>query len=480
MRTVLHLLGRLALGYALLVPVPGHMMTAHAANAPVPASLSRIQMHRNAVRALVYVPNQPSGDSEPNEIRMRILNRFTLPGDGRTNVRANVYPIDATGNGTYGFVFYNGYRTLRVFDRDGDVRWSVENSSGRIHRSPYHRDTLAVVDADGNGTQDIIHCWLEPGQSGRFIQVRDGATGHLIRSVKLAASKSGDECQIGAFYMSGRSTPIILVSRTAMAGAECRQNFVDVWSRTTAYDLNLRQLWDKSTCDAGHYVWPLDEDRNGYAEGVFIGKYLYRADGTRACTLAGWGRNHIDSMVMGNFAGTWSGHEMLSVGENGTRFYSARNCALRWSIGTGMIPNPQQVQAAWLDGPGARSDLFIQEKATGKATRKVYNLDTNGRILGSYTETTQPTKGVYQTGNVDGARAREDRIGAYGQVIGEEGHIRLSRDWYWDQQELSESEQQLLAEEKWSFTPLVFDINGDGRDEIITWGRHAFVIGESE
>jgi hypothetical protein len=450
------------------------------ADAPVPERLARIQMHRNAVRGLVYVPIEPSGKSEPEQIRMQIRYRFALPGEGRTNVRSNVYPIDVNGNGKYEFVFFNGYRSLKLLHRDGTVRWAIRNPDGRTHRSPYHRDTLAVIDVDRNGKQDIVHCWVEPGEAGRFIQVRNGDNGRVIRSVKLAASRSTEECQIAAFYMTGRSTPIILVSRSVMPGADCRQKLVDVWSRTTAFDLNLRKLWDHSTCDAGHYVWPLDGDRNGYAEGVFVGKHLYRADGRRVCTLPGWGRNHVDSMVLGNFSGRWSGHELLAVGTSGTRFYSAANCTLRWTIGTGAIPNPQQVAAAWLDGPGARSDLFVQEKASGRSTRKMYTIGTDGRILGSYSESTRPPKGQYQTANIDGARAKEDRIAAFGRVIAGNGQIRLGTDWYWDQQRLTASERQLLPEEQWSFTPLVFDMDRDGRDEIITWGRHNFVVGQSE
>ena len=449
---------------------------AQAAGAPLSQDLSRIQMHRNALRGVVYRPLSPAGGPEPSSIEMRTRYKFALPGDGGLNVRSNVYPIDVNNNGKYEFLFFNGYRSMKLLHRNGVVRWQISNPGGRTHGSAYHRDTLAVIDVNGDGNEDIIHCWAQAGQAGRMLQVRNGDTGALIRSVKLNPSRSTDECQIAAFYMKGRSTPLILVSRT---GANCRQNYVDVWSRTTAFDLKLRQVWDRSTCDAGHYAWPLDEDRNGYAEGVFVGKYLYRANGVRACTLPGWGTNHVNSLVMGNFSPDWGGHELLAVGQSGTRFYSAASCALRWSIGTGTIPNPQVVAAAWLDGPDARSDLFVQEKATGQTTRKIYDLSATGNIQGSYTETKQPTKGHYQTGNIDGARAKEDRIGAYGRVIAADGSIRLGTDWYWNQQQLSPSEQGLGAEEQWTFSPLIFDMDRDGREEIITWGRHMLVVGQS-
>jgi hypothetical protein len=169
----------------------------------------------------------------------------------------------------------------------------------------------------------------------------------------------------------------------------------------------------------------------------------------------------------------------LAVGQSGTRFYSAKTCTQRWSIATGTIPSPQVVQAAWLNGPSVRSSLFVQEKAPDQDTRKVWQVTAGGSIVGSYREPTNPTRGIYQTANVDGVDVKEDRVAAFGYLIGDTGAIRLDTGWYWGQQQLTANERNLIAEEQWTFNPLVFDLNRDGRDEIVVWGRHALVIGES-
>jgi len=95
---------------------------------------------------------------------MRPVRQIELDGDPLLNVRGNLYPIDLAGNGAFGFVHFNGYRFMRVYDAAGRKLWQINNPSGRVHRDTIHRDTLAVVDADGDGDQDIVHCWAEGGQ----------------------------------------------------------------------------------------------------------------------------------------------------------------------------------------------------------------------------------------------------------------------------------------------------------------------------
>ena len=83
---------------------------------------------------------------------------------------------------------------------------------GRGHRAYTHRDTLAVLDVDGEPAQEIVHCWLG-SDGGKQLVVRSGATGEVLRSTALAGDDPGDECQIAAFRMAGRGEPVIMVSR---------------------------------------------------------------------------------------------------------------------------------------------------------------------------------------------------------------------------------------------------------------------------
>jgi hypothetical protein len=221
--------------------------------------LDRVQMHRNGMRSVPYLPLAQLGAAERLAlVHMQVAARIELDGSPLINVQGNVYPIDVDGDGTYEYLHYNGYRTMRVYDASGQKLWQIDNPSGRIHRDMMHRDTLAVLDVDGDGRQEIAHCWAESGKQ-RLI-VRRGGDGSVIRRTDLAGSPS-NECQMAAFRVEGRSAPILLVAGKIGNPELCaKQDFVDTWSRTTAYDLNLTKLWDRNTCAAGHYVYPVDAD----------------------------------------------------------------------------------------------------------------------------------------------------------------------------------------------------------------------------
>jgi hypothetical protein len=73
--------------------------------------------------------------------------------------------------------------------------------------------------------------------------------------------------------------------------------------------------------------------------------------------------------------------------------------------------------------------------------------------------------------------AAEDLVTWYGQVIDRFGRLRLDTSWYWNLQALSAAEASLPPGDQWAEAPLIVDLDGDGRDEIVTWGRRLLVIG---
>ena len=71
----------------------------------------------------------------------------------------------------------------------------------------------------------------------------------------------------------------------------------------------------------------------------------------------------------------------------------------------------------------------------------------------------------------------EDRLTAFGQVVDQEGRLRLSTAWYWNRQALTAAERDLGVADQWARSPLAFDLNNDGRDELIVWGRRKLIVG---
>lgn len=462
---------------------------AQAAAFVVPSDLARIQMYRNGLRGLHYAPTPGSDEVEPDTFKLTPRLAFPLDGDPIENDWGNVYPIDVDGDGQFEFLHYNGFRMMRVYDAQGVKLWEIRQPGARIHRSRYHRDTLAVMDVDGDGAQEVVHCWGKLGDSAQRLVIRDGATGTVLRSAAIAGASITQECQLGVFPMVGGDEPLILVSRRSTAAAGCKKPELDNWSRVTAYDLRLRTLWDRTSCDAGHYAWPLDQNQDGVAEAVFVGKYLFDRAGTLLCKLADWGTDHVDSMVVADLDASSAGLEAVAVGTSGTRFYrlddfsscpstSDRLLDRAWRVTNTVVPSPQVTSAARINSAVSQPAIFVQERGAAGKLRRVLRLNSSGVIVGSYSEPPEPTRGHYQTVNLDGVTTAEDRLAAYGRVVAIDGRIRLDADWYWNLQGLTEAEQQAIhAGDQWTFTPLAVDLDRDGRDELIVWGRRLLVVG---
>lgn len=475
----------------LLAPLPLSVGRVEAAGTSLatpgrqPGELERIQLHGSRLRGIPYLPARlADGRPEPGRFTLEPVTTVPLDGDPQLNVRGNVYPIDTDGDGRFEFLHFNGYRLMRVYTAAGGKLWQVDNPTGRVHRSSAHRDTLAVFDADGDGGQDIAHCWRDPGVDAKLLVVRQGSTGRVIRKVQVAGQGAGEECHLAAFRFAGQAQPSILVAGKAADGACARANLTDTWSKTVAYRSDLTKLWERTTCAAGHYAWPLDADGDGRAEQVFVGKHLLRPDGTTRCTLPGLGEDHVDSMVVADLDPSLPGLEVLAVGASGTRFYRAGGCAPRWTLRNGAISQAQGTTATHLDPAAAAPSMVVRTKLNsadpaGPEDRplRAYALSPGGRITGTYSDTAEIFAAPFMNANLDGAAAAEDRVATFGQVVDGHGRRRLGVGWYWDLQQLTPEEEALDVRDQWARNPFAFDLDDDGRDELVVWGRYKLVVG---
>ena len=449
-----------------------------------PERADRMQLYRNSDRGLPYLKlSQTGAASSSAPIVMRPVRQIELDGDPLLNVRGNLYPIHLATNGAFGFVHFNGYRFIRVYDAGGRKLWQINNPSGRVHRDTIHRDTLAVVDGDGDGDQDIVHCWAEGGK--KVLMVRRGTDGAVLRRVTLDNGSPNEECQIAAFRVPGRVFPLILVAATNRRGCAAAGNYIDTWGRTLAFDINLKLVWDRKTCAAGHYVYPVDDNADGYAGRIFIGKYLYEPDGTRVCTV-NIGDAHADAVAVGDLDPSRPGMEAVVTAANGLKAVSvARNCAPIWSVSTSTIRNPQQLTMARLDASSATPTLALIERGS-EPNATLFLLNGAGRILARYGKNAiqngRITAMPYQNANLDGKIGTDELMISLGRVIDRNGTLRLGTDWYWNlkSSKAPSGSLPLSSWDSWPPYPLALDLDGDGRDELVTWGRSLIVVGKAQ
>lgn len=442
---------------------------------------TRVQLAHDPNRGVPYVPLATLGGSGgPSRIGMAPWKTIELDGNPLENVYSNLLPIDVDGDGTYEFVQFNGFRFMQVWSADGRKLWRINNPDGRLNdmTAGTYRDTAAVLDLDGDGGQDIAHCWEEDGR--RMLVYRRGRDGAVIRKTAISGVVQ-QLCSLGAVRMAPDGSPQILVAGPASLATRstCSASFVGYWSHVTAFDLAQRQLWDRNTCNAGHYIYPLDQDLDGRAEAVFVGKYLFRPDGSLQCSLAGWAADdHVDGIGIADIDPGHPGLEVVAVGRSGVALFEAATCRRIWTVPTTVIRNPQHVAVARLDPSSPWPQIVVDERGNERSPR-TFILNGQGRTLAVVPDGMLPM----QNANLDGATGSDEVMTMFGTALDLAGNLRLTRYWYWRLQG-SRVVESLAGPyprtfDRWQAFPLVFDYDGDGRDELVQWGQSLIVIGKA-
>jgi hypothetical protein len=463
-----------------LTLLPATAPVADEAPGPVVDPLDRVQLYRNANRGVPYLPLARSGASV-GEARLTVRPLLTIELDGGPlqNVHGNLRPIDVDGNGSFEFLHHNGFALMQVWAADGRRLWKRTAPGERLHdfSAGTARDTVAVLDLDGDGKQDIAHCWVVDGR--RSLVFRRGLDGTVIRSTVLGGG-TDQECQLAAMRLGPARQPTVLVSQsiTGPAWKSCKRNWVGYWAKVVAYDTQQRRLWERDTCDAGHYAWPVDEDQDGSAEAVYAGKYLLRHDGALQCQLSTWpGEDHVDGMAIADLDPARPGLEAVVVGRTGTAMFTASTCQEIWRIPTSLVRDPQHVALARLD-PSSEQPTIVVDERGGVPQRRTFLIDASGRIVRATSNSFMPM----QNANLDGALGTDEVVGSFGKVIDQAGQTRLDRSWYWSLKGGKVKETARgpypLTYDRWQAFPLVFDYDRDGRDEIVTWGQSLIVVGK--
>ncbi|WP_157505497.1 hypothetical protein [Geminicoccus roseus] len=440
--------------------------------------LDRVLLHRTPHRGMDYVPVAHAGSSASGKssLKVDIIRKIELDGNALDNNYSSVLPLDFNGNGTSEFLHWNGNRIMRLYGNQGNKIWQIINSSGRrITTGAYtHRDAAVIMDLNGDNKDDVLHCW----QSGstKLVVQRNGATGKEIRRISLPdqSVSSSSHCLIAAYRKQSDKKPIILVSQQQPGGSgKCNnKNYIDNWVRVVAYDTNLKQLWHADTCHAGHHTAGVDANNDGYQEYFFAGKYALDFNGKIRCTLKGWSAgDHVDAIRVAKLDPASSRLVAVAIGASGGGAFDASNCNWLWGFSK-TIPNPQELSIAQLEP--APKPLSVTVTQRGSNTTETHVLDANGKLVRKIQARVVPM----QNAELDGDTRTDEIVSMFGQVFNGNGDKLLSTDWYWN---LKGSKVEHVVGQteydQWAAFPLMFDVDNDGKDELVTWGQSLIVVG---
>ncbi|HWL66897.1 MAG TPA: hypothetical protein VNS22_00770 [Geminicoccus sp.] len=470
----------LATEAAPITGLAGQAALAGAANDDVLARRldDRVKLQRTAHRGMEFVPIARAGSAKngKSKLAIDIVNQIELDGNALDNVFSSLLPLDFNNNGTAEFLHWNGHRIMRLYGGKGNKIWEISNSSGRRQGKEAwtHRDTAAILDLNGDKKEDVLHCW----QSGstRLLVARNGANGKEIRKVSLSgqSNSAGSLCLISVYRKQSDKKPIVIVAQQQPGGsAKCdSKNYVDNYTRVAAYDTNLKLLWTTDTCHAGHQTAGVDTNGDGYMEYFFAGKYALDFNGKIRCSLSGWNsKDHVDAIRVGQLDPASSRFTAVALGATGGGGFNAADCKRLWTMPK-EIKNPQELSIAQLDPAPKPLSITVTER--GSDTTKSYVLDKDGKIVRTIGHRVVPM----QNAELDGDTRTDELVSMFGNVFNSAGSKILTNSWYWN---LKGSKVKQVATaneyEAWTAFPLLYDVDNDGRDELVTWGQSLIAVG---
>ncbi|WP_027134404.1 hypothetical protein [Geminicoccus roseus] len=440
----------------------------------------RVRLHRTPSRGMEFVPIAKAGTSGggKSSLKVEIVRQISIDGNAIDNAYSSVLPLDFNNNGTAEFLHWNGHRIMRLYGRYGGKVWQIYNPSGRKQSSEAytHRDGAAVLDLDGDRSDDVLHCWQSGSQ--KLLIARDGSTGKEIRRASLSGQSNGPTafCRISVYRQQASKQPIILVAHQQPGGsAKCGgRNWVDNWTRVVAYDTKLKKLWTTDTCHAGHQTAGVDANNDGYQEYFFVGKYALDFNGKIRCSLKGWHpSDHVDAIRVARLDPSSSRMTAVAVGLTGGGAFDASNCKWLWGLPKS-VRNPQELAIAQLDP--APKPLSITVTQRGSETNpKTFVLNADGKLTRAISRRIIPM----QNAELDGNRTNDELLAMFGEVFTGTGKQLLSRSWYWNLKGTRVTQKSTSnVYDRWVAFPLLYDVDNDGKDEFVTWGQSLIVVGK--
>ena len=391
---------------------------------------------------------------------------------------------DLNGDGKIDYVFNDGRRSIKAFDHDGALLWEKINPNDPGVEEPYHNFTISVYDITLDGKAEVI-CFLEINGE-HHLAVVEGATGNVLTSIQLpfVAPRDHDRWGLTNYYMQNH------VAIANLRGLPVPQDILAIHAsklKVAAYSyengvLVYRWFWitDHEGYSSGHHAYPYDITGDGRDE-VLAGVDILDPDGNRMWKIElppfnpenpNWGPDHVDAMTAADIDPDNPGKEIVVVAATGMWLYSSDGTLL-WHHPT-KVTDPvdgyfegegvQEVMVADLlpDVPGLEMVIFSEDMYTHNS---VALFDCKGNVIRWDSQSNGPRRWITAAMDWNGDRSVPEIYSRTGIFDSEFDRISSSMIW-----------SAVTTLDKDEFPPVVADVQGDHREEILYYDEDEIVI----
>lgn len=391
---------------------------------------------------------------------------------------------DLNGDGTIDYLFNDGRRVLKAFDHNGNLLWEKFNPNDPGVAEQYHNFTLSIYDIDRDGLNEVIG-FLEINGEHHLAVIR-GSDGTVETSIELpfAAPRDHEFWGNTNYYMQDH------IAICNLRGLPVPQDILAIHAsklKVAAYayengGLTARWYWitDHAGYSSGHYAYPYDIDGDGRDE-VLAGVDVLDENGNRLWKIElppfnpdhpDWGPDHVDAMTCADMDPDRPGKEIIVVAATGMWFYQSSGNLLWWH--PSKVTDPaggyfsgegiQEVLVANLrnDIPGLEIVCYSEDMY---AENTVAVFDKNGSVLTWGTQNTGPRRWITSAMDWDGDRTRDEIYSRKGIFDGNLGFVSYSMNW-----------GRVKTVDVDEFPPVVCDVQGDQREEILWYDTNEILI----
>ncbi len=419
---------------------------------------------------------------------VKLVKRLDFSNNTIKNCRGSIGDLD--GDGEIEFVFNDGRRIIKAFDHNGELLWEKINPDDPGVEEYYHNFTIQIYDIDLDGKDEVI-CFLEINGENHLAVIA-GESGAIQTSVKVPFDAPRDHAYWGLnnHYMQDH------VAIANLSGSDVPQDILAIHAsklKVAAYTYRnntLEYQWffvtdkDETGYSSGHWAYPYDIDSDGRDEviaGVDIidenGKMLWRLDvGPFNPEKPDWGMDHVDAAACADIHPDYEGKEIIFVASVGI-WLTRADGEIIWHHPSKWV-DPQQGIFGSKGEEGAQEVLvgnfrpeieglemvIFDEKMEGPQTVALF--DCHGNILKWGDQDAGPRRWITTNIDWDGDRSVDEIYCRNG--IFDAGFNFLSYSMNWGYLKSDNGGEE--------FYPIVCDIQGDHREEIIWYDDDELLI----